>query len=247
MRTLIKNTKDVSRSNGKSRHIKHRSALFAVANAGAGEKEAEVSRMTTMQKVQDIGAKLAGYVIGLGAMTVYAPIFIKILRAGNADGFAISTWVFNLLGLSSAAIYPAKKGFPIPAYIELISLSIQSALLLGVISFYKGFLLPYTLFMAAFGALLYAFFKSEIPPKVLSALQIVAVLACNYANIPQIVLNYQTKVASWDLITASLSVGGNFVRILTTLYYSKDMLILGGYTLGFLTNSILLAQIFLYK
>lgn len=199
-------------------------------------------------KLTDIASKAMGYIIGIGAMTVYAPILIKIISQGNADGFSVATWAYNLIGMSAAASYPMKKGFPVSSYIELISLSFQSILLLGVICYYKGLLLQYMGFMTLYAALCGWFYKSkQIPQNVLNIIQSFAIFACNYANIPQIMLNYRFKTASWSLITALMSVGGNFIRILTTLHVTKDKLVLFGYCLGFFTNSILLAQIFIYK
>lgn len=51
----------------------------------------------------------------------------------QADGFSVATWVFNLLGITLACIYPLKKGFPISTFAELLLLVVQSTGILGEI------------------------------------------------------------------------------------------------------------------
>ena len=140
-----------------------------------------------------------------------------------------------------------KKKFPISTYVELLSLAVQAFFVLGLVSFYQHFIPQFLGISVILSLFLYYFFKNEISPEFLTGLQVFAIIACNYANIPQIIMNYQTKKASWSIITAGLSCGGNIFRILTTLYFTKDRLLVSGYALGFVTNSILLAQILYYK
>lgn len=78
-------------------------------------------------------------------------------------------------------------------------------------------------------------------------MQLLAIVICNYANIPQILLTFKTKKAKWSWITASMSMAGNFIRILTTMQLTQDMLIMSGNLLGLVTNAILLFQVWLYR
>lgn len=193
-------------------------------------------------------ANIIGYIMGAGSMALYTPIIAKLLRNQHAEGFSLSTWIFNLLGLLCSISYKFKKGFPISTYIELIFAGIQSATVLGLVSYYNGKFREYiagiTTIGLLFGLLLT---KLNVPNNVLSFIQIASTIMSNYANIPQIWLTFQTQKASWSAITASLTFGACVVRIFTTLQLTKDNILLGGYILGMITNGILLAQIFVYR
>jgi PQ loop repeat len=81
--------------------------------------------------VGTVVAKFLGYVIGAGSLAVYLPIVISLLNKKSADGFSVATWVFNLMGITLAVIYPLKKGFPMSTFVELVLLVIQSTGILG--------------------------------------------------------------------------------------------------------------------
>lgn len=207
----------------------------------------QVAPIDKYGKLKDTLARSVGYVMGTGAMLIYAPILIKIIRRGNADGFALATWVYNVLGMSLAVAYPVKKGFPVSTYLELLAAFAQSVVILVLIAFYQGRLFEASTGIISLVAILIAFVKSKsVPPKMLSAVQIAAMLIANYANVPQILLSFQNKSASWSGITALMSLAGCFVRILTTLQLTKDGLVVAGYMLGLVTNGILLGQVLVY-
>jgi hypothetical protein len=44
-----------------------------------------------------------------------------------------------------------------------------------------------------------------------------------------------------------MSMGGNLIRIFTTIQLTKDPLVMSGYCLGFATNLILLSQVIFYN
>lgn len=192
-------------------------------------------------------AKILGYVMGIGSMTIYTPILTKLISEKSSEGFSLQTWVFNALGLSLAAAYPFKKGFPLSTYIEIIILAFQALVILGVICHYnnqdKKFLLgliPYSIYITVL-------IKIKLNEKSLQTLQIVSALVCNYANIPQIVLSYKQKLAVWSRATGLMSLGGNLIRVFTTINLTGDPFFLFGYILGAVTNGILFAQTFIYK
>jgi hypothetical protein len=147
--------------------------------------------LSSSQNFKNILAKLLGYIMGAGAMAVYAPIVLNLLKTKDSKGFSLQTWIFNIVGLSLSVLYPFKKGFPVSTYLELIAISIQSVAILGLICFYRGgeIFQKYLLSMAAFTSVMGAVCLSrEISPFFLSLIQIFAIFLCNYANIPQIIL-----------------------------------------------------------
>lgn len=171
---------------------------------------------------------------------------MKLAKTRDASGFSIATWIFTLLGLTTSVAYPLKKGFPISTYIELVMLTLQSVGILGLVCFLKGKLTEYIIGMSVFGIAAFALWKAPITVNYLSAMQVVAALLCNWANIPQMILNFQNQNAAVPFLTTAMSLAGNIIRIFTTLQLTKDPFVLGGYLLGFTTNAVLLGQTFVY-
>lgn len=194
----------------------------------------------------DIFAKLLGYVMVLGSMTVYTPIIIGLLKSKSSEGLSTQTWIFNVIGITLAATYPIQKQFALSSYLELVVLSVQSMAIFGIISHYnnddKTFLLSLIPFCLYFALIKF----TKLPNSLLQPLSVISSLICNYANIPQMVLTYQTKKAVWSRTTSLLSLAGNLVRIFTTLQLTKDYFFLFGFSLGALTNGILFLQTFIY-
>jgi hypothetical protein len=168
--------------------------------AGASKVVAPVP----VKSVADVVAKALGYVMGLGAISVYLPIIISLVQKKSAEGFSTATWIYNVIGLSLACLYPFKKGFPVSTYVEVLAVAIQSVGILGLISFLRGTTKEFLAGFAVFVALTVYSVKATIAPNLLAALQVISILICNYANIPQIILTFQRKKASWSVITAGM-------------------------------------------
>lgn len=92
---------------------------------------ATASAVAAPSTVGTVVAKALGYVIGAGSLAVYLPIVFSLWKKKSADGFSVATWVFNLMGITLAVIYPLKKGFPMSTFVELVLLVIQSTGILG--------------------------------------------------------------------------------------------------------------------
>lgn len=224
--------------------LNHQSFAHVIAKAPL-TKGAALAITTVSTK--DIIAKALGYVLGFGALAVYLPIIINLIKAKSADGYSVETWIFNLIGLTIACLYPFKKGFGVSTYVEILAIAIQSAGILGLICFYQQKFKEYLIGMAAFAASCTFICVSKVPTNFLNWMQVAAIIVCNYANIPQIVLTFQTKKATWSWITSAMSMAGNLIRVFTTIQLTKDTLVLSGNALGFLTNLILFLQVFIYK
>lgn len=199
-------------------------------------------------RLKPILAKSLGYVMAVGAMVIYTPILIKISKQGSAAGFSVSTWIFNIIGLSLSIAYPMKKGFPFSTYMELVGACCQSIGILGLLCHYTGRFSEYLLGVAG---LMTSFIILNWLPNVsqsyLNLIQIAAAVTANYANVPQILLTFQTRKATWSWISATMSLAGCLIRVFTTLQLTKDKLVLFGYILGVITNSILLLQIYFFR
>lgn len=146
-----------------------------------------------------------------------------------------------------ACLYPLKKGYALSTYIELIALSVQSLSILSLVCFYQNKVKELVVGLAVLATVIAATLTNTVSAKALNAIQLLAILICNYANVPQILLTFKTKQAKWSPITAGMSLGGNLIRVFTTLQLTGDKLVLFGYSLGFGTNFLLLTQILYYR
>lgn len=237
--------KNVGDQSNKLLKLKRRSvsALPGLFSVNAGETAAIAIGST----VQDKLAQAMGYLMGTGAMVLYAPILLKILKKGDAEGFAVSTWIFNVLGFALSIAYPFKRGFPISTYLEVVASAVQAVVILGLICFHQKQLFEYTIGMVGLFVGFLVFAQMPVPGSILAVLQITASLVANYANVPQILLTFRRKKASWSGVTAFLSMSGCLIRVFTTMQLTHDNLVIMGYLLGFLTNGILLGQVIMYR
>lgn len=197
----------------------------------------------------DLMANVLGYLVGLGSMMLHTPNIVKLLKIKNADGFSSATWISNIIGLSAAFAYPYKKGLPFSTYVEVANILVQAVVILGIICYYQGFFQTYVIAMSIFTTLFATLIlnpKIKWSPKVLNATQLSAIMVTNYALIPQILLTFHKKIASWSPISASLALIGNTIRIFTTMQLTQDKLVLVGNMIGWVLNCVLLGQIFVY-
>lgn len=211
------------------------------------ESSNEVAKPIVLAEGKRSIATFVGYFIGAGAIALYLPIILDILKSKNVEGVSVATWVTALASFSLALIYPLKKRFAFSTYIELVALHIQSFIILGIICTYKLMLKEFIMGSILLGSVIAVVLVSNIPPSILSSIQIVRVILDAYSLIPQIVVNYNNKMFSYNEITAMLSVIGNGLRVFTTLKLVKDPLVLAGYVIGVASNLILLLQFVMYK
>jgi mannose-P-dolichol utilization defect protein 1 len=149
--------------------------------------------------------------------------------------------------LIACIAYPYRKGFPISTYIENVALVAQASVILALICIYNNMLVELAAVLLAFSAGSYFLFLGPFPPQLIPMIQILSTISCNYALFPQIYMTWKEKKAKWSAFSALLASGGNLIRVFTTLQLTKDPIILCGHILGFITNSILLLQTYIYR
>lgn len=191
-------------------------------------------------------ANIVGYFMGYGSVCLYLPIIFDLYRKRNADGVSVATWVTSLIGLALSAAYPLQKKFPISTYLEFLVLSAECYMILGAVCSFKKLYQEFFGVSLVFFAFVGTVLKIKLPEWVLSAIQVLAMVSCNYALVPQIILNIERKTYGWSEITALLSTSGNALRIFTTLQLTKDPLILVSYLVGFVVNLLIFLQYFIY-
>lgn len=242
------NSNSYSNSCSSQKNILHRlsNSYSSTQTLTTLKSTAIVSLIAENSDIKNTIAKLLGYVMGLGATAVYSPIIFTLLKAKSAEGFSVDTWKYSLVGLTLAILYPFKKKYLLSTYAELLCVLVQSIGIFGLISHYNQQMTSFFQFMFCYLAVCVPLILLPLSAKVLSTIQLIAILVCNYSNIPQILLTMRTKTTSWSGTSALLTTAGNFIRILTTLQLTKDPLILAGFLLGFVTNLTLFIQVLIY-
>ena len=71
-------------------------------------------------------ATLAGWAVSIGALALYLPILIRLLRTRKSGGLVLSTWVSNTLGYTVLLIYPLSRRYPLSSYLEYAVLLVQA-------------------------------------------------------------------------------------------------------------------------
>ena len=193
---------------------------------------------------KSIVARILGYSMGAGAMALYIPIILKLMKEKEnvAEGMSIQTWVMNVIGFTAATLYPMKCGFAFASYVDMFLLTIQAIIVMGITCFYRGYKQSFTIGLGVYLLSTISLIAAPLPSSLFSSLQIFAIIICNYANFPQILMAARSGIASWSSLTAAMSTGGNLIKMFTTVKLTGDKLIFIGHGLGALTNGILLTQ-----
>jgi uncharacterized protein with PQ loop repeat len=188
-----------------------------------------------------------GYAIGIGSLSLYSPLIYTILKRKSAQGFAMQTWVFNLIGNSLACAYPYQKGYAFSTYAELLVLSIQAVGILGLLCYFNGYMAQYVVGISVYAICAVYVATRKLPEKLINGMQAVSSLCTNYANVPQIILSFTTKSCSWSPFTSGAGTLGNLIRIFTTMNLAGgDPLFIFGYILGGSTNAVLMTLGIMY-
>jgi len=195
-------------------------------------------------------AKGLGYVIGTGAVLLYTPIALRIIRQESADGLVLSTWWLKLISYTCSIVYNLDKGYPLAQYVETVVLATEATVILGLVAYYQEKMDAQLVATAVLlvVAVAIALNDSMIPPEVLALGQASAAIINVFAVLPQFALNARTQTSGdYSPITASLATLGCGIRIFTTIQLAgADPLLLASTTLALVLNGSLLLQILYY-
>jgi len=195
-------------------------------------------------------AQLLGYLVGAGSLLLYTPIILRVARQeGAADGLTLSTWWLKLSAYTATDIYCFSRGFPLSAYVETATITVEVAVLLVLIAGKQGRLLdPW--FGAGLGAYAAAAAWASLaaPPEALATGQASSIIFTTLALLPQLRLNAARQdPGGFSPITAALACAGCSIRLFTTRQLAGgDPLLLAGFGLGLVLNGTLLGQILYY-
>lgn len=216
---------------------RHGAPLLAVVSPEPGSSGGVESRKPL--------ATFLGWTLTAGAMGVFLPIILRLVRTGSSEGFSKLTWALHLVGNAAFMMYPVRAGYARSTYSEYIPLMAQSLAINCLIRAYAG--VSYAAiaagavgFLAAYAAAL------RLMPVAAAKLCVpVATALLSTSLVPQVLNNLATHSSGgWSGITAAMGAGGNLIRLYTTMQLAKgDRLLLAQFGLGLILNGILLLQV----
>ena len=193
-------------------------------------------------------ATALGYLVGAGSLALYTPILLRVCRQRDAAGLTLSTWWLKLVSYLCSDIYSLANHYPLATYIETLIITVEAALVLGVVAYYQRRL--DAAFAAGAVALVgaCAWALTDAPPQAIALAQGSATLLNTGALVPQLAQNCRRREAGgYSPITAGLACTGCAIRLYTTVELTgSDPLLLAGFGFGLALNAALLAQIAYY-
>ncbi|CAM9690625.1 unnamed protein product [Ectocarpus fasciculatus] len=194
-------------------------------------------------------AKLLGYLLILGSLTVKAPQISKIMAAKSVDGLAPSSIYSDLIIYIVNAVYHIVSGSPFSAYGEIMTILVQNIVIVLLLWYYmknRPSALGIVGLMAVFlgttvGCAMLKMEHLMLLPY--SNLPLIVV-----AKVPQIMINHENgHTGQLASVTTMLNFVGATIRILTTIQeVGWDLGLLWMHGLSSFLNGVLALQVVLY-
>eukprot|EP00752_Nemacystus_decipiens_P007015 g6293.t1 len=194
-------------------------------------------------------AKLLGYLLILGSLTVKAPQISKIVAAKSVDGLAPSSIYSDLVIYIVNAVYHLVIGSPFSAFGEIMTILVQNTLIVILLWCYMKDR-PSALGIAGLTAIFAgtAVGCAMLPMEQLMLLPYTNLPLIVVAKVPQIMTNHGNRhTGQLAAITTMLNFFGASVRIFTTIQevgWDWGLLSMNG--LSSFLNGVLALQIVIY-
>ncbi|KAG8849042.1 hypothetical protein FRB96_000942 [Tulasnella sp. 330] len=197
-------------------------------------------------------SKALGIGIIAGGSIVKVPQISIIWRSGSGRGVSLSGYVLELISCAINSVYSIRNGYAFSTYGENLFLTIQNAIVTLLIIHYKPLLTRkdsnasqllagiVTMAISAIGLLV-------LPSETLTILQGLTIPISAIAKVPQIISNERNKsTGNLAVFTVIANVLGCFARVFTTLTEVKDPLVLWGFILASILNTVIGVQMYAY-
>lgn len=198
---------------------------------------------------KDALAKLMGYLLILGSLSVKAPQIAKILAAKSVAGLSPFSFYSELVIFIVNAVYHIIKGSPFSAYGEIITILVQVIVLVILLWVYMD-PRPSSLSIAGLvaGFVATTVGCASLPLEYMVILPLSNLPLIIMAKAPQIVTNYRNgHTGQLASITIMLNFVGATIRIFTTIQeVGWDLGLLAMHSLSSALNGLLVLQVFNY-
>lgn len=193
---------------------------------------------------------LMNYAMFAGGLLIKMPQIVAILRTKTVKGMSEASLVTEFLACISLCAYNLLVGHPFKTWGEMALIGVQCGvqiLLFWTLTTEHLSVIPRLLGTLATFACIIMLWIGLLPVALLPVLGLVQSGFGAFARVPQIVLNFrQRHTGNQSIITWGLSLGGNTIRIITTLASINDWIAVIGYLIAFALNFTLVLQILLF-
>lgn len=199
-------------------------------------------------------SRLVARAVGIAIITTSfinkAPVVRNILKAKSAAGISVAGTYLEVILYSNAAFYNILRGNPFTAYGETFTVLLQTMVVVGAIWYYEPKIGMSNMAIALATYLVYLFVVFQVlTPDTQPILMMVNPLVLISSRGAQIIENYNGKqTGAQSIATTFMNLAGSAVRMATTIKeVGWDFHILRSYGTSVTLNSVLFAQIILYK
>lgn len=184
-----------------------------------------------------------------GAMFVKLPQIFKVLLSRSTEGLSFLAYTLETIATSINFAYNWRSGNPFSTYGETIFVTFQNIVIVLLMGIYRRQSMQLVTFFVAFLVFMSCLLiPSYVGPSMLGYLQAMTIPLFILSRLPQILKAWIAgNTGQLSAITVLLTTAGSWARVFTTLQEVRgDQLLLIGFALGALLNSVLMSQMVWY-
>lgn len=193
-------------------------------------------------------SKLLGYAIVAGAVGLKVPQILAILKAQNAKGISVMSYLLEVTVFIIATAYALQQNYPFSLFGDLVAILIQDFVILFLMALYaKKIDAQFFIYSVCAVVVMAVMFGGFLPAEVVVTLQSLTIPLSIASRVPQIYKNFADRdTGSLSFLTYALNSGGALARVFTTITETDDRILLLGYAISTILNGIIAFQIIFY-
>jgi len=193
---------------------------------------------------------ILNYAMFAGGLLIKLPQIILILRTQTVKGMSETSLTTEFLACCSLCAYNLLMGHPFKTWGEMSLIGAQCGiqiLLFWCLTTENLRVWPRILSVIALAACFTALGLGLLPAAFYPVLGLVQSVLGSFARVPQIIMNFrQRHTGNQSVLTWGLSLGGNVIRVITTLASVDDFIAVLGYLIALTLNLTLVLQILFF-
>ncbi|KJA18987.1 hypothetical protein HYPSUDRAFT_144278, partial [Hypholoma sublateritium FD-334 SS-4] len=199
-------------------------------------------------------SKGLGIGIVAGGAIMKVPQILLITSARSARGPSLESYCLETLAYAITLAYSVRHAFPFTTYGENLFLTLQNTVITLLIILHAPrraltatAASPDPLALAAVAIAASALALFMVPINILALLQLATLPLCLASKLPQIRQNHRARATGQlSAFVVGAQIAGCLARVYTTVQEVGDALVLAGYVLALLLNSVLAVQLWAY-
>jgi mannose-P-dolichol utilization defect protein 1 len=194
-------------------------------------------------------SKLLSIGIIFGSSIVKLPQILKILLSQSVEGISFLSFLLETISASITFAYNFRLGNQFTTYGETLFITLQNLIVVLLIGYYGGKMMQLIVLMALYSVFMSSLLVPDyVGSQTMSYLQALTIPLAAFSRIPQIIKIWTNKqTGQLSSLTALLLCFGSIARVFTTFREVTDKLLLSGFILSAVLNTIILLQILIYS